>query len=43
MRKMRTLREYLIERLVDKERAIGYLRAILDLTTIRFIGNGLWF
>ena len=30
MRKMRTLREYLIERLVDKERAIGYLRAILD-------------
>ena len=30
MRKMRTLREYLIERLVDKERAIGYLQAILD-------------
>lgn len=30
MRKMRTLREYLIERLGDKERAIGYLQAILD-------------
>ena len=30
MRKMRTLREYLIKRLVDKERAIGYLQAILD-------------
>ena len=30
MRKMRTLREYLIERLVNKERAIGYLQAILD-------------
>ena len=30
MRKMRTLREYLIERLADKERAIGYLQAILD-------------
>ena len=30
MREMRTLREYLIERLVDKERAIGYLQAILD-------------
>lgn len=30
MQKMRTLREYLIERLVDKERAIGYLRAVLD-------------
>ena len=30
MRKMRTLRECLIERLVDKERAIGYLQAILD-------------
>ncbi len=30
MRKMRTLREYLIELLVDKERAIGYLQAILD-------------
>ena len=30
MKKMRTLREYLIERLVDKERAIGYFRAILD-------------
>ena len=30
MRKRRTLREYLIERLIDKERAIGYLRAILD-------------
>lgn len=30
MRKMRALREYLIERLVDKERAIGYLQAILD-------------
>lgn len=30
MRKMRTLREYLIERLVDKERAVGYLQAILD-------------
>ena len=30
MRKMRTLREYLIERLVDKGRAIGYLQAILD-------------
>ena len=27
---MRTLREYLIERLADKERAIGYLQAILD-------------
>ena len=27
---MRILREYLIERLVDKERAIGYLQAILD-------------
>ena len=30
MRKMRTLQEYLIKRLVDKERAIGYLQAILD-------------
>ena len=30
MRKMRTLREYLIERLVNKERAIGYLQGILD-------------
>ena len=30
MRKMRTLREYLIERLADKERAVGYLQAILD-------------
>ena len=30
MRKMRTLREYLIGRLVNKERAIGYLQAILD-------------
>ncbi len=30
MRKMRTLREYLIERLANKERTIGYLRAILD-------------
>ena len=30
MRKMRTLREYLIERLVDKKRAVGYLQAILD-------------
>ena len=30
MRKMRTLPEYLIERLVDKERAVGYLQAILD-------------
>ena len=30
MRKMRTLQEYLIERLVDKERAIDYLQAILD-------------
>ena len=30
MREMRTLREYLIERLADKERAVGYLQAILD-------------
>ena len=30
MRKMQTLREYLIERLADPERAIGYLQAILD-------------
>ncbi|MCY4571120.1 MAG: hypothetical protein OXD49_22740 [Candidatus Poribacteria bacterium] len=30
MRKMRTLREYLIERLADREKAIGYLQAILD-------------
>ena len=30
MRKMRTLREYLIERLADRERAMGYLQAILD-------------
>lgn len=30
MRKMRTWRECLIERVADPERAIGYLRAILD-------------
>lgn len=30
MRKMRTWRECLIERIADPERAIGYLRAILD-------------
>ena len=30
MRKMRTFQEYLIERLVNKERAVGYLQAILD-------------
>ncbi len=30
MRKMRTWRECLIERVTDPERAIGYLRAILD-------------
>ena len=30
MRKMRTLREYLIEHLADKERAVGYLQTILD-------------
>ena len=30
MRKMRTWRECLIERVADLERAIGYLRAILD-------------
>jgi probable addiction module antidote protein len=27
---MRTLREYLIEKLADQERAIGYLQAILE-------------
>lgn len=30
MRKMRTWRECLIERIADPERAIGYLQAILD-------------
>ena len=30
MRKMRTWRECLIERIADPDRAIGYLRAILD-------------
>ena len=30
MRKMRTWRECLIERITDRERAIGYLRAILE-------------
>ena len=30
MRKMRTWDEYLIEKLADRERAIGYLQAILD-------------
>ena len=30
MRKMRTWRECLVERIADPERGIGYLRAILD-------------
>ena len=30
MRKMRTWRECLIEHIADPERAIGYLRTILD-------------